>query len=232
MSPTFQSDSPLVQVVMNLLRQQPEGLTIPDLRRALIKAGRTGVLERDIEEIVRLREFHRLPGGRIILREMEQELPPTPDEVEASRPELPYADHPSTLRDFPSLESFIIFDVETNGLDPESADFFQLSAIKVVDGQPVATFDEYARVDTKSITRALRVKLHFDELGLEEKIQQAGTPMDVVQSFQTFAGDSPLVAHNGNFDMGFLHKHTPDLPNQLVDSLELACLAFLTALNH
>lgn len=232
MSSSFTQDSPVVQAVKVILRQHPDGLTIPEIRRALLTAGYPGVLERDIEEIVRLPDFRRLPGGRIILREMESEFVEEPTEDDVARPDRPYADHPSTLRDLPALEAYVIFDVETNGLDPARADFFQLSAIKVVDGQPVAAGDWYARVDTSTITRALRVKLHFDELDLEEKIQTAGTQAEALAAFRAFAGDLPLVAHNGTFDIAFLRKHDPALPNVLVDSLELLCLAFPAESSH
>lgn len=231
MSPSFTSSSPLTQAVLTILRQQSEGLTIPELRRALIKAGRPGAQEQDLEQIARLPEFHRLPGGKITLREMEPPVIAEPEENVP--PEFPYSEYPSTLRDLPSLQSYVIFDLETNGLSPSNADFFQLSAIKVVNGQPEGPFfDAYAQIETKSITRALRDKLHFDELGLEEKITRAGTQVEAIEAFRKFSGDLPLVAHNGTFDIGFLHKHIPDLPNPLIDLLELVCLAFPAEPSH
>ena len=126
MSPRFTSGSPLSQAIMTLLRQQPEGLTIPELRRALTRSGRPGVQESDIEQIARLSEFLRLPGGKIILREME----PTAvvEEEDHDAPEIPYTDHPSTLTNLPPIRSYVIFDLETNGLSPENSDFFQISA--------------------------------------------------------------------------------------------------------
>jgi ATP-dependent DNA helicase RecQ len=233
MPPNFTRDSPLTQAIMTLLRQQPEGLSIPEIRRALTKAGRPGILESDIESIIRLADFRRQPGGKIILKEMEPEAAPPPDEIENIRPDHPYADYPSTLQNLPTLKSYVIFDVETNGLSKDSADFFQLSALKIIDGELVSPFfDEYAHVDTSAITRALRDKLHFVELGLEEKITKASTQTEVIKEFCNFVGDLPLVAHNGTFDIGFLRKHAPDLPNPLVDSLELICLAFPAESSH
>ncbi len=227
----FTLESPLTQAVMTLLRQQPDGLTILELRRMLLKSGRPGVQERDLEQITRLQEFHRLPGGKIILREMETAA--VVEEENPEPPEIPYADIPSTLRNLPAEQSYVIFDLETNGLSPDSADFFQLSALKVIRGQLVDTFfDAYAFVDTTSITRALRDKLHFDELDLEEKIAHSGSQADALAVFCNFAGDLPLVAHNGTFDIGFIHKHIPKLPNPLIDSLELACLAYPAEQSH
>lgn len=216
---------------MTLLRQQPDGLTVPELRLALIRAGRPGVQERDLEQIARLPEFHRLPGGKIILREMEPGVVIEPDD--ASTPELPYHEIPATLRNLPPRQSYVLFDLETNGLSPSSSDFFQISALKIIDGQlEESFFDMYARVDTQTITRALRYKLHFDELGIDQKIVRAGSQADALAAFIQYAGDLPLVAHNGTFDIAFLRKHLPDLPNPLIDSLELICLAYPADPSH
>ena len=228
----FQSNSPLVQTITAILRQNPAGLNAPEIKRALTRQGRGGVQEKDIEQISRLPEFRRLPGGKIILREFEPDYTPPYDEEDAERPESPYAEFPSTLKDCASLDSYVIFDVETNGLNPRRADFFQLSAIRVTHGRPVAVFDEYARVPVDIITRALREKLHFDQLHLDERIQSAGTQAEVAARFLAFAGDLPLVAHNGTFDYQFLRKAVPDFPNPLVDSLELLVLAYPTENSH
>jgi len=227
----FSSSSSLIQSIIVLLQQNESGLSIPEIRRALTRQGRPGVQESDIETIAHLPEFRRLPGGKIILREFEPNYSPNQEEEEAERPELPYSESPSTLRDLPSLTSYIVFDVETNGLSVDQADFFQLSAIKVESGQAVNTFNEYAMLDIRTITRALRIKLHYDELKLDKKIQTAEPQTKVVSKFIKFTEGLPLVAHNGIFDYKFLKKHL-DFPNKLIDSLELFVLAFPTATSH
>lgn len=220
-----------MQSIIVLLQQNESGLSIPEIRRALTRQGRPGVQENDIEIIAHLPEFRRLPGGKIILREFEPNYSLNKEEEKGERPELPYSEYPSTLRDLPSLQSYVIFDVETNGLSVEQADFFQLSAIKVKFGQAVNIFNEYAMLDTKSITHALRIKLHYDELKLDKKIQTAESQINVVRNFLKFAEGLPLIAHNGIFDYKFLKKHI-DFPNKLIDSLELFVLAFPMATSH
>ena len=228
----FDANSSLVQSIAATLRQNPQGLNAPEIKRALTRQGRPGVKESDIEQIARLPEFRRLPGGKIVLREFEPDYTPSPEEDEAERPEQPFAEFPSTLRNLPPLDSYVIFDVETNGLNPKNAEFFQLSAIKVVDGQPVSAFDEYAHVDTRALSRALRDKLHFDQLNLDARIQNAPPPAEVAARFLDFAEGLPLVAHNATFDYRFLKKAAPDFPNPVIDSLELIVLAYPTADSH
>ena len=216
---------------MSVLRQHPDGLTVPEIRRALTRMGRMA-LESDIREIAELSIFRRQPGGRIILREMEPEAIPEAPTEEVSQHEKPYRDdEPSTLRNLPTLDSYVVFDTETTGKG-EQADFFQLSAIKVVRGRPVKAFDQYAQVDTSQMTRALRDRLHFTDLGLESKIAAGDSHAEVVAAFRQFVGDLPVVAHNGYFDLKVLHKHDPGFANPLVDSIELCCLAFPAQASH
>jgi ATP-dependent DNA helicase RecQ len=231
MSSTFDRQSPIVQAVISVLRQNQNGLTVPEIRRALLRLGKLGIQESDIETISRLPDFRRLPGGRIIL----EELSIKPEVITEERPERPdqaFEKFPSTLRNLPALSSYVIFDLETNGLDPDTSDFFQLSAIKVIDGQPCEIFNQFAQVDSSRIPRALQVKLHFDELELQARIANSETQQSVVHQFIEFLGDLPLLAHNGTFDYQFLLKHVPGLQNELIDTLEIFILAFPTFSSH
>jgi ATP-dependent DNA helicase RecQ len=231
MSSKFDRQSPIVQNVISVLRQNQSGLTVPEIRRALIGSGKLGIQEKDIETIILLPDFKRLPGGRIILEEFNPKKELTTEES-FERPDQAYAKFPSTLRNLPTLSSFVIFDLETNGLDPNTSDFFQLSAIKVIDGQPCEIFNQFAKVDLSRISRALQVKLHFDELQLHTRIENADQQQIVVDNFIQFLGDLPLLAHNGTFDYQFLTKHAQNLQNPLVDTLELFILAFPTYPSH
>ncbi len=69
-----------------------------------------------------------------------------------------YSDNPASIINFPENDNYIIFDFETNGIDPNESDFFQLSAIKVIDGQRKEIVNEDAKVDLSKRSRALQVK--------------------------------------------------------------------------
>lgn len=226
--PDTKASSPPVRAVEDALLDRPDGRTVPDIRRELVRQGRL-VDEPTIEEITRLPQFVRLPNGRVVLRDLY--VPPSGEIEEPPSEELPEAAR-STLRDLPPLDAYVVFDLETNGLDTATADFFQLSAIRVQNGRATAARNWFAKVPTSGITQALRQRLHFDELGLEARIDAAGTQADVVAEFRAFAGDLPLVAHSGRFDHSFIVTRAPDLPNRLVDTLELFCLAFPAAGSH
>lgn len=212
-----------------LLAQAPNGYSIPELRRKLTAQGRM-YLEPDIEKALKHPVFIRLPGGKFVLKETQRQT--FESEPEIAQPEQLYTRTPSTLCEMPVMDAYVIFDVETSGLDPENSDFFQLSAIKVIAGETVDSFDRFAHAEPDQITHALQEKLHFRELGLEEKLRKAPPQPEVVREFCQFCKDLPLVAHNGNFDIRFLRKHAPDLLNPLVDSLEILILAYPTFQSH
>lgn len=131
-----------------------------------------------------------------------------------------------TLFHFPPLERFAILDLETTGLE-ESAQPFQLSALKVENWQIVGYFNSYANVPPEQMEKipySLARKLHLEEI--RERIQSSPPLEEVLEEFLSFLSDLPLIAHNAWFDIGFLRKFHPDLPNPFLDSIELFLLAF------
>ena len=60
----------------------------------------------------------------------------------------------------------------------------------------------------------------------DEMVKDAPSPVEAVKSFLEFAGDRLLIAHNANFDMGFIKKvaedHNIPLPNPYLDTLALS----------
>lgn len=128
-----------------------------------------------------------------------------------------------SLFHFPSFERFVIFDLETTGLDEKSQPF-QFSAIKVENWRIVDYFDAYANVPLDNIPFSLVQKLHLDEL--KDKIKFAPDVGKVVDDFLSFIGDLPLVAHNVWFDIKFLRRYKEDLANPFLDSIELFFLAY------
>jgi len=207
--------SPLVNQIKSILRQNEEGLSVPEIRRQLLLSGRFGLQESDIEKIIQLNDFSRLPGGNVVLEELRR-VPELTDEKQQYPSEKLYSDNPASIINFPENDNYIIFDFETNGIDPDKSDFFQLSAIKVIDGRPKKIFNEFSRVDLSRISRALQIKLHFDDLHLQENISKAPLQKEVIDSFIDFSQGLPLFAHNGYFDYQFLLKYSPEISNLLV----------------
>jgi len=152
------------------------------------------------------------------------------------------------LARLPPLDSFIAFDLETTGVKPDRDRIIQVSAVRIVDGQPSfppfrrggprggngtelpPVFDAYVNLEGRELPYGLKVKLGFtDHPGWEEALQKADSLGEVLRRFRHWVGDLPLVAHNARFDHRFLERAAEQIEwqieNPIIDSMELACLA-------
>lgn len=118
----------------------------------------------------------------------------------------------------------IVLDTETTGIDPlQGHRVVELAAIELVNH--VATgrhWREYLNPEREVEPEAARVH------GLTDSFLADKPPFAaVVDDFLGFLGDAPIVAHNAQFDLGFLNAELsrcgrPRLANPVVDTLEMA----------
>lgn len=102
------------------------------------------------------------------------------------------------------LPSFTVFDVETTGLDPNRGDrIIEIAGVRVEGGvlQEDQPFVELVNPERTIPWEAKRVN-RIDDCDV------AGAPTidQVLPRFLEFAHGSILVAHNAQFDMGFLER--------------------------
>lgn len=96
----------------------------------------------------------------------------------------------------------IIFDTETTGLDPETGDrMVEIGCIELVNRMPTGAHYHAYYNPQRSMPKAAE-----DVHGLSDAFL-ASKPvfMAEVESLLEFLGDSPLVAHNADFDFKFLN---------------------------
>ena len=122
---------------------------------------------------------------------------------------------------FESL-SYIVFDIETTGLNATKDELIQISAVKIEKGEKMDSFNEY-------ITPSQPLSDFVKEITniTDEDIVNSKSLPEVLQNFLDFIQDSVLIAHNIIFDMEFLQEnlkncHYLPLENTYIDSLELA----------
>ncbi len=119
----------------------------------------------------------------------------------------------------------IIFDTETTGLDSREDRIIEFGAVELVNRFPTGrTFHAYINPQGRAI--------HPDALAVhgigEDKL--AGKPVfdAIAAEIAEFVGDAMLVAHNANFDVGFMNAEFARLgmpaldPSRIVDTLALA----------
>ncbi|HZG58332.1 MAG TPA: PolC-type DNA polymerase III [Paenibacillus sp.] len=128
--------------------------------------------------------------------------------------------------------TYVVYDVETTGLSVTSNKIIEIAGVKMVDGKVI---DEFARF----IDPHEKIPYHITQLTniTDEMVAGAPEESEVIPEFVAWAGDAVLVAHNARFDTGFLQaackRHgLPEMPNPVLDTLELARLLYPQMKNH
>ena len=119
--------------------------------------------------------------------------------------------------------SYVVFDLETTGLNPDQDEVIEIGAKKVAEGDVVGNFHSLIRV-SKSIPDKVTALTGIDSKLLANEGKHAE---DVLVDFLSFIGDMSLVAHNIGYDRRFLENlceryHKPYITNRLVDTLYLS----------
>ncbi|MHB1315548.1 MAG: PolC-type DNA polymerase III [Christensenellales bacterium] len=118
-------------------------------------------------------------------------------------------------------ETFVVFDLETTGLDPLREEIIEIGAIKIRQGAILDSFSTF--VNPKKRVPAEITKL----TGItDDMVRNAPSLFEALGSFKNFCQNACLVAHNASFDMGFLQAKSLcsglSFQNIVVDTLEIA----------
>ncbi len=121
----------------------------------------------------------------------------------------------------------IVFDTETTGLSAKDGDrIIELGAVEIVDLLPTGReFHRLIYPDRQVSEDTIRITGITDEM---LKGKPVFSDPSVYKEFLDFIEDSPLVAHNAEFDRGFLNEEMrrvggPEFPKErCVDTLALA----------
>lgn len=97
--------------------------------------------------------------------------------------------------------TFVVFDVETTGIDVESCELIEIGAVKIVNGV-------YAEKLQTLIKPKEKISSFITEMtGItNEMVQDAPTAENVIKDFYLFSKGAILAGYNVNFDMKFVEK--------------------------
>lgn len=137
--------------------------------------------------------------------------------------------HHDTSADFPQRNldhlpaQFIIFDLETTGLNAEKDEVIEFGAIRVNrDSNYHEAFQTLVR-PRKAIPTKITELTGITQAMAESEGKQL---TDALQKFVAFIGDLPLVAFNAEFDMAFLNnaakQHGMEINNPVTCALKMA----------
>ena len=121
------------------------------------------------------------------------------------------------------LESYVIIDLETTGLQNGADQILEFGAIRVLNGECHACFSQLVRTE-KVLPQAIADLTGISQAMLEKE----GVPLsEALPAFLDFIGTEQLIGYNLTFDMAFLRTsckaHGKPLPqNRCLDLLSLA----------
>ena len=117
---------------------------------------------------------------------------------------------------------FVVFDIETTGLNPATDEIIEISAIKVRDNVIEDTFSYLIKPNNEIpyfITELTKIT--------NEMVENALSIEEVLPRFIDFIEDEILVGHNVNFDINFIYDNLgelniPPITNDFVDTLRIS----------
>jgi DNA polymerase III, alpha subunit, gram-positive type len=119
-------------------------------------------------------------------------------------------------------EEFVVFDIETTGLNSHTNKIIEIGAVKIKAGRII---DRYSQL----INPGISIPYHITEITSITNEQVANQPKidEAIEKFVEFVGDAVLVAHNAPFDMGFIKRDIKEylninLENSVIDTLQMA----------
>ena len=119
-------------------------------------------------------------------------------------------------------DDYIVFDLETTGLNPEESEIIEIGAIKYHGGIEVDRFHTYVKPYSPITSKITKIN------GITNSMVKDAPRIDTaIKSFENFVENMHLVAHNASFDMGFIqtnmnHYHETTFENTVIDTLALA----------
>ena len=125
-----------------------------------------------------------------------------------------------SLIDIPN--NYVVFDIETTGLDPEFDEIIEIGAVKIKDGIKIDTFNSL-----------IKPEYEIDEFITEltgitnGMVENAPSIDEVLPKFMDFIRDYIIIGHNVNFDINFIYDNLeelniPPITNDFVDTLRIS----------
>jgi ATP-dependent DNA helicase DinG len=122
------------------------------------------------------------------------------------------------------MTTIVSLDIETTGLDPVNDTIIEIGAVKFNGSRVEAEY-------TQLINPGRPIPPMITQLtGITNEMVRNEPPIKaIIQNFENFVGDCPVLGHNVRFDLSFLRKHNILEFNDVLDTYELAAVLLPTA---
>ena len=118
-------------------------------------------------------------------------------------------------------QTFVVFDLETTGFSNKNDKITEIGAVKVKNFEIVDRFNELINPEKDISYKVQELTGITNDL-----IKDKPTIEEILPRFMEFIGDSVLVAHNAEFDIGFINQKCKEMniefKNKSVDTLMLS----------
>ena len=98
------------------------------------------------------------------------------------------------------VDDYVLVDIETTGLSPQTDEIIEIGAIKVKENKIVDQYDSLIRIDyplNPFITNLTGIT--------NEMLQKGKDSIQVLEEFMEFTGKDIIMGHNVNFDINFIY---------------------------
>jgi single-stranded-DNA-specific exonuclease len=117
---------------------------------------------------------------------------------------------------------YVVLDVETTGLSPESSEMVEVAAVRIKNFAVLEEFHSLIRPRVPIPPQLTAIHGITNEM-----VEDAPGLEDIFPKLMKFIGSSTVVAHNARFDVGFLSRASreileEDFTNPVLDTLALA----------
>lgn len=120
---------------------------------------------------------------------------------------------------FSGLREWVAFDLETTGLSAKTDEIIEIGAVKFTARETLDEFQTFVNPN-RQVSRFIT-----DLTGITQSdVNSAPTISEIRGEFAEFVTGATLIAHNADFDMGFLRESGVSLANPVCDTMELAQL--------
>lgn len=118
-------------------------------------------------------------------------------------------------------KTYVVFDLETTGLDFMNNGITEIGAVKLVGGKVIEQFTTLIKPDYKITEENIAIT------GITPQMVENSPKISaVIPDFMKFIDNATLVAHNADFDMKFLKRFAGaeeyEVKNAVIDSVEVA----------